>query len=258
MLSKVHKKELAITNTCPIPAAFHTHGCKVPVHLKMQDRDICSSPACFPCPVDKTELQALGLGTSYSLQCQIHFKSSSINFFSHLLPPHKSMKCLSGNRPYPRIPQDVSTGNLGLEKAAVVRTTCITNAAIAAYSLPGPTTLLMLHGLSPTRQAENEVKCSGNGLCHSFLCITKRPKWKHFWSSTIWAKMPKMKCCIEGGVNQTAAVDWLCTDKPGQSSQWAIHVCKDRDALSHTWAADLVNDNMWLTFARCTHPIAAF
>lgn len=122
-----------------------------------------------------------------------------------------------------------------------------------------PTTLLMLHGLSPTSQAENEVKCSGNGLCHSFLCIIKRPKCKHFWSSTIWAKMPKLKSCIKGGVDQTAAVDWLCTDKPDQRSHWAIHVCKDRDALlSHTPAADLINDITWLTFARCTHSIAAF
>lgn len=72
------------------------------------------------------------------LNAKFILKAAASYFFSHLLPPHKSMKCLSGNRPYPRIPQDVSTGNLGLEKAAVVRTTCITNAAIAAYSLPGP------------------------------------------------------------------------------------------------------------------------
>lgn len=122
-----------------------------------------------------------------------------------------------------------------------------------------PTTLLMLHGLSPTWQAENEVKCSGNSLCHSFLCIIKRPKGKHFWSSTIWAKMPKPKCCIKVGADQTAAADWLCMGKPDQWSQWAIHACKDRDVLlSQTWAADPVNDNAWLAFARCTHSVAAF
>lgn len=168
------------------------------------------------------------------------------------------MKCLSGNRPYPRIPQDVSPGNLGLEKAAVVRTTCITNAATAAYSLPGPS-----HSPYASRPLSHLTGWKWGQMLWKwfvplFYVYYNRPKWKHFWSSTIWAKMPKLKC-IKDGVDQTAAVDWPCTNKPGQWSQWAIHVCKDWDALlSHTWAADLVHDNTWLTFVRYSHSIAAF
>lgn len=210
----VHKKEPASTNAYPFPAGLHlhSHGRKVPVHLEqMQDRDVCSSPACFPYPVDKTKLQAPELWTSYSHQCQIRFKSSSISFFSHLLPPHKCMKCLSGNRPYPRIPQDVNTGNLRLEKAAVVRTTCIINASIAAYSLSGPN-----HSPYASRPLSHLTGCKwGQMLWKWFAALlfvyNKKPQMKVFLKSALYEqrKMPKLQCWIKGGVDQTAAVDWL-------------------------------------------------
>lgn len=47
---RVHKKELASTNTCPFPTGLylHSHGRKVPVHLEqMQDSDIASALPVF-------------------------------------------------------------------------------------------------------------------------------------------------------------------------------------------------------------------
>lgn len=167
------------------------------------------------------------------------------------------MKCLSGNRPYPRIPQDVNTGNLRLEKAPVVRTTCIINASIAAYSLSGPN-----HSPYASRPLSHLTGCKWGQMLWKWIAAllsvyNKKPQMKVFLKSALYEqrKMPKLQCWIKGGVDQTAAVDWLCTDKPGQRSLWAIHPCKDQDAL---WRADLVNDNSWLIFAWCVHSIAAF
>lgn len=112
-----------------------------------------------------------------------------------------------------------------------------------------PATLLLLHGLSPTWQAANEVKCSGNGLQHFSYAWQKAPNESVSQVSTVSAKMPKLQCWIKSSVDQTAAGDWLCTDQAvHQSVRWPF------PAVRTDWDAwGLVNNNPWLVFARCTH-----
>lgn len=170
------------------------------------------------------------------------------------------MKCLSGNRPYTRIPQDVNTGNLGLEKAAVVRTTSIINTSTAAYSLPGPS-----HFPYASRSLSHLTGCKwGQMLWKRFAALfsvyNKKPQIKAFLKSALYEQR-RLSCSIELKV---VLIKWRQLIEFAWTSQ-AIKIWGSHPSLqglkcpsSHIWTADSVNDNSWLRFAWWVHSIAAF
>lgn len=118
-----------------------------------------------------------------------------------------------------------------------------------------PTTLLMLHGLSPTWQAANEVKCSRNVLQHFFLYIIKSPKLKHYMSKDASAAVNSRWCWSN-------CCSWLTLHRQTRPTKSVSHSSPQglrcSPLLSCFWTADSVNDNSWLTYAWCLHSIAAF
>lgn len=230
-LRRVHKKELASTDTHPFPALSWAQGPSL-------RRANAGQPCLFFVPLCVRQgFRLQGYEQVTLINAKFTLKEAASVFFSHLLPPHKWMKCLSGNRPYPRIPQDVNTGNFGLEKAAVVRTTRIINASLAAYSLPGPN-----HSPYASRPLSHLTVCKwGQKLRKWFAALfsvyNKKPQMKAFLKSALYEqRCPSCSTELKAVLIKLLQVDWLCTDKPGQWSLRGSHSSPEglrRPPLTH-------------------------